>query len=50
MTVITYPLDLARTRLTADMAQIGEQRQYRGMVDCIVTTAKKEGPLGLYRG
>ena len=42
-----YPLDVARTRLTADVAVV---RRYSGLVDCLVKTASAEGVLGLYKG
>jgi len=47
---LTYPMDLARTRLTADMAKKGESKLYNGMMDCIVKTAKQEGPAALFKG
>jgi solute carrier family 25 (adenine nucleotide translocator) protein 4/5/6/31 len=42
-----YPMDLARTRLTADIAS---KRQYTGLIDCLSRTAKNEGIFGLYKG
>lgn len=45
--VPTYPMDLARTRLTAD---VSANRRYRGLVDCIVKTRQSEGVYGLYKG
>jgi len=42
-----YPMDLARTRLTADVATI---RHYNGLIDCLVKTRQAEGFLGLYKG
>lgn len=50
MTLITYPLDLARTLLTADISRIGEQKMYNGLIDCVVKTARSHGVGGLYRG
>lgn len=44
-----YPLDFARTRLAADVGQIGS-RQYKGLVDCLAKSFKSDGPVGLYRG
>jgi len=42
-----YPMDLARTRLTADVAA---KRQYHGLYDCLKKTVDAEGVLGLYKG
>jgi solute carrier family 25 (adenine nucleotide translocator) protein 4/5/6/31 len=42
-----YPMDLARTRLTADVAV---QRRYTGLVDCLAKTKQTEGVRGLYKG
>ncbi|XP_069686316.1 ADP/ATP translocase 3-like [Periplaneta americana] len=45
-----YPLDYARTRLAADVGKQASDREYQGMVDCIVKTFKTDGMHGLYRG
>jgi len=45
-----YPLDYARTRLGADIGKGPADRQYNGMMDCIVKTFKSDGIVGLYRG
>ncbi|KAJ8940530.1 hypothetical protein NQ314_010691 [Rhamnusium bicolor] len=45
-----YPLDYARTRLGADVGKSATDRQYNGLVDCLVKTFKSDGPIGLYRG
>nr|CAI5829912.1 unnamed protein product [Callosobruchus analis] len=48
-----YPLDYARTRYAFSGADVGKttgDRQYNGLVDCIVKTFKSDGPIGLYRG
>ena len=37
-----YPLDFARTRLAADVGS-GKEREFTGLVDCLVKTAKKGG-------
>lgn len=42
-----YPMDVARTRLTADVAT---PRQYSGLVDCFRKTVQIEGIQGLYQG
>ncbi|KAG2386174.1 hypothetical protein C9374_002620 [Naegleria lovaniensis] len=45
---LVYPLDYARTRLTAD---IGKVKTFNGLTDCLVKTAKgPNGFLGLYPG
>lgn len=44
-----YPLDFARTRLAADVGK-GSDKQYNGLIDCLLKTLKSDGPIGLYRG
>jgi len=46
---VVYPLDFGRTRLAADVGS-GKEREFSGLVDCLMKTAKKDGPQGLYRG
>ena len=46
---VVYPLDFGRTRLAADVGS-GADREFTGLVDCLMKTAKKDGPQGLYRG
>ncbi|XP_062051401.1 mitochondrial glutamate carrier 2 [Lepus europaeus] len=41
-----FPIDLAKTRL---QNQLGKA-SYKGMIDCLVKTARAEGFLGMYRG
>ncbi|XP_054724826.1 ADP/ATP translocase 3-like [Uloborus diversus] len=45
-----YPLDFARTRLAADVGKGAQNRQFNGLVDCLVKIFKTDGLLGLYRG
>lgn len=45
-----YPLDFARTRLAADIGKGPEQREFKGLGDCLVKIAKADGIGGLYRG
>ncbi|XP_058889845.1 ADP/ATP translocase 4-like isoform X2 [Acipenser ruthenus] len=45
-----YPLDFARTRLGADIGRGPAERQFHGLLDCIVKIAKSDGPMGLYQG
>ena len=44
---MTYPLDFARTVLQANT---GQKKHFSGVLDCLKTTASKQGPLALYRG
>jgi len=44
---IVYPLDFARTRLASD---VGKEREFTGLVDCISKTAKAGGVGALYQG
>jgi len=48
--LFVYPLDFARTRLAADIGKTGADREFNGMMDCIMKIYKAEGPIGLYRG
>jgi len=45
---ICYPFDFARTRLASDLAK--GKPQFKGIVDCIVTTVRNQGITGLYTG
>jgi solute carrier family 25 (adenine nucleotide translocator) protein 4/5/6/31 len=45
-----YPLDFARTRLGADVGKSGSERQFTGLIDCLVKVYKSDGYFGLYRG
>uniref|UniRef100_A0A670IM08 ADP/ATP translocase n=1 Tax=Podarcis muralis TaxID=64176 RepID=A0A670IM08_PODMU len=47
---VVYPLDFARTRLGADIGKGMEERQFKGLADCIGKIAKKDGITGLYQG
>lgn len=42
---VVYPLDFARTRLAVDVGS-GKDREFNGMVDTIMKTAKKNGFFG----
>ncbi|XP_068141238.1 ADP,ATP carrier protein 2 [Drosophila tropicalis] len=44
-----YPLDFARTRLAADVGK-GGNREFNGLIDCLMKVVKTDGPIGLYRG
>jgi solute carrier family 25 (adenine nucleotide translocator) protein 4/5/6/31 len=45
---ICYPFDYARTRLASDLAK--GKGQYKGIMDCIVSTVRTSGITGLYTG
>lgn len=45
---VVYPLDFARTRLAADIGKGPEQRQFKGMGDCMLKIYKTDGIKGLY--
>ncbi|XP_074574698.1 putative ADP,ATP carrier protein At5g56450 [Curcuma longa] len=47
--VIIYPLDIAHTRLAADIGRT-EARQFRGISHFLHTVYKKDGIQGIYRG
>lgn len=44
-----YPLDYARTRLSADIGRKGT-KEFNGLIDCMVKTVKSNGIMGLYKG
>ena len=45
-----YPLDMARTRLAADIGKGPGERQFNGLGDCLTKLYKADGFRGLYRG
>jgi solute carrier family 25 (adenine nucleotide translocator) protein 4/5/6/31 len=45
---ICYPFDFARTRLASDLAK--GKPQFKGIMDCIMTTLRSQGITGLYTG
>jgi len=45
---ICYPFDFARTRLASDLKS--GQPQFKGIWDCISTTVRQQGIIGLYTG
>lgn len=45
---ICYPFDYARTRLASDLKK--GKGQFNGIFDCISSTVKKQGIVGLYTG
>jgi len=47
--IIVYPLDIAHTRLAADIGR-SEARQFRGIRHFLTTIYRAEGICGLYRG
>ena len=46
----TYPLDLARGRITGKLAGPGGKKHYKGIVNTVLTTAREEGVRALYKG
>ncbi|ETW04432.1 hypothetical protein H310_04708 [Aphanomyces invadans] len=49
--IVAYPFDTVKKRLQAQaFGAGGQQRMYRGMVDCLVRVVRNEGVLALYRG
>lgn len=49
--LVVYPLDFARTRLAVDVGK-GDNREFKGTIDCILKTAKSSGwgRGGVYNG
>jgi len=45
-----YPLDFARTRLSADVGKAGATREFSGLGNCLSSIYKSDGLVGLYRG
>ena len=45
---ICYPLDFARTRLATDVGK--GKKTYTGILDCLQTTASKNGVRAIYTG
>jgi solute carrier family 25 (adenine nucleotide translocator) protein 4/5/6/31 len=48
--LFVYPLDFARTRLGVDIGKSLNERQFKGMNDCIAKIYRADGIQGLYRG
>jgi hypothetical protein len=49
-TAATYPLDLARGRITGKLAGPGGKKHYKGIVNTVMVTAREEGVKALYKG
>ncbi|KAM6559259.1 hypothetical protein CsatA_028498 [Cannabis sativa] len=47
--VLIYPLDIAHTRLAADIGR-NDVRQFRGICHFLTTVGRKDGVRGIYRG
>ncbi|KAK2195362.1 bifunctional Mitochondrial carrier domain superfamily/ADP-ATP carrier protein [Babesia duncani] len=47
--LIVYPLDFARTRLASDVGK-GANREFTGLLDCLMKINKSTGILSLYNG
>jgi len=48
-TVVTYPTDMVKTRLTVAHAD-KEKSKYKGMVDCFRVILREEGGMAFYKG
>ena len=48
--LFVYPLDFARTRLGADIGKSAAERQFNGLLDCLMKIVKTDGVSGLYQG
>jgi hypothetical protein len=46
----TYPLDLARGRITGKLASPSGKKYYKGIINTVVITAREEGAMALYKG
>eukprot|EP00956_Cyclotella_meneghiniana_P005692 scaffold7327_cov18-Cyclotella_meneghiniana.AAC.1 len=46
----TYPLDLARGRITGKLAGPNGHKHYNGIINTVLTTAREEGVGALYKG
>ena len=46
----TYPLDLARGRITGKLASPGGKKHYKGIINTIMVTVREEGVRALYKG
>lgn len=49
-TLMFYPLDFSRTRLTADTTAKAQQRPFTGIVSCLRQAWAQEGLLSWYKG
>jgi hypothetical protein len=49
-TALTYPLDLARGRISGKLKVQGKEQHYKGIFTTIIMTAKEEGLVALYKG
>ena len=47
---VTYPLDLARGRITGKLAGPGGKKHYKGIINTVLVTAREEGVKALYKG
>lgn len=48
--LFVYPLDFARTRLGVDVGKSAEEREFNGLMDCVLKVFKKDGFKGIYQG
>lgn len=47
--IATYPLDLARTKITTELTRKGMERQYSGTINCLIQSSMG-GIKGLFKG
>jgi hypothetical protein len=47
---LTYPLDLARGRISGKLATVSGKKEYGGIIQTVVLTVKDEGVRALYKG
>ncbi len=48
--IFVYPLDFGRTRLALDVGKGPAEREFTGLIDCVLKIGKTDGVYGLYRG
>ena len=48
--LVSSPADVMKSRLMANMVKENGEPMYRGMIDCLNKTVKKEGVLSLWKG
>jgi len=49
-TLFVYPLDFAKTIIGVDIGRKKEERQFKGIADCVRQVYRSDGIKGLYNG
>jgi len=49
-TLFVHPLDFARTRIGVDLGKSLNEREFKGLTDCITKVYKTDGIRGIYSG